>query len=69
MSPIILGIFQNLNLGAVISEMTSDFLSIICTEPSKILRAVDIADACITVLNTPPHVVLSNKYYDGDHEF
>ena len=51
--------FQNLSPGFVDTEMTRALIHL----PDKIrsvkLQPKDIADACISVLNTPPNVLVS----------
>ncbi|XP_065222423.1 farnesol dehydrogenase-like [Planococcus citri] len=50
----------NLSPGAVATEMLAQFQpSALSFPPKKILQPKDIADACVSVLNTPPNVLIS----------
>lgn len=56
-------ISQNLSPGLVITEMVdavAEHFNV--NEKNKCLEALDIANACITVLNTPPNVLVCFAY-------
>lgn len=62
---LLLPLKQNLSPGLVETDMTSAHIP---PDPTEYMHVQDIANACLSILNTPPNVVVNIIFFNSQAE-